>query len=342
MKQQEPPFCVQIEFTEGCNLRCPFCGLNGIRGKENMFKFMTLETAERIASQMAIHKWNARVEFAMHGEPTMNPFATELVATFRRHLPKSYFLMETNGSGLMKDPIGKIRDFFQAGLTTLAIDEYQGIKWAQHVREGLGEEAMNPSITSKINFFTIDDAEEALDSIPVHYYEYPAAGPDGNPHKRSVHKRLIFIAPINASTTGTHSTISNHAGAGGPLNDVARGKPCAKPFRELGFRHDGSVAVCCNDWRGEFPIGAIHKLSLNEIWQHPRMNAARSFLYHGMRVLKPCLGCDHISYRTGLLPDKSGLETLPEPTDAEAEIWESALLEGPLTTPVKRPWEVKS
>ena len=30
MKQQ-PPFCIQIELTEGCNLACSFCGIAGIR-----------------------------------------------------------------------------------------------------------------------------------------------------------------------------------------------------------------------------------------------------------------------------------------------------------------------
>jgi len=47
MMTQDAPFAVQIEPTEGCNLRCPFCGLNGMRGKDNDFKSMSVETADR-------------------------------------------------------------------------------------------------------------------------------------------------------------------------------------------------------------------------------------------------------------------------------------------------------
>ena len=29
--KQNPPYCVQIELTEGCNLACAFCGIASIR-----------------------------------------------------------------------------------------------------------------------------------------------------------------------------------------------------------------------------------------------------------------------------------------------------------------------
>jgi len=86
--QQGNPYCIQVELSEGCNLRCSFCGLNGIRGKENNYKFMTLETAERVASDMKEYGWNSRVEFAMHGEPTMNPHFVEIIAIFRKHFER--------------------------------------------------------------------------------------------------------------------------------------------------------------------------------------------------------------------------------------------------------------
>jgi len=50
--RQGNPYCVQIELVEGCNLRCDFCGLNSIRGKDNDFKRMSTDTAQRIAKGM--------------------------------------------------------------------------------------------------------------------------------------------------------------------------------------------------------------------------------------------------------------------------------------------------
>lgn len=131
--RQGNPYCVQIELTEGCNLRCPFCGLNGIRGKDNDYKYMTLETAMAIASDMSEFMWNSRIEFAMHGEPTMNPYLFEIIKTFRKMLPNSYLLMESNGGGLLRDPVRLIEKLFRSGLTTLALDEYQQVKLVEKI-----------------------------------------------------------------------------------------------------------------------------------------------------------------------------------------------------------------
>ncbi len=134
--------------------------------------------------------------------------------------------------------------------------------------------------------------------------------------------------------------MNNHGGAGAPKNQNAQGKRCAKPFREISFRWDGNVAVCCNDWRGEMPIGSIHHLSLDNIWHHPRFYSARRKLYAGERDFGACNGCDALSYRPGLLPDHLGQQYLEAPDDLDAEIIANALMEGPLTTPVKRAWEL--
>src|SRR6266576_7009643 len=81
-RRQEPPHSISIELTEGCNLRCSFCGLNGIREpKKNDFKFMEISTIERIVSQVAEARWTCRVGFAMRGEPTMHPNFIGMIGT---------------------------------------------------------------------------------------------------------------------------------------------------------------------------------------------------------------------------------------------------------------------
>jgi hypothetical protein len=77
MYRQDPPFAVQIELVEGCTLSCDFCGVNGIREKPGNFKFMSdlmvMQVATRLQYAMRDHGWNPRIEFAMHGEPSMHP-----------------------------------------------------------------------------------------------------------------------------------------------------------------------------------------------------------------------------------------------------------------------------
>src|SRR3990167_11135185 len=126
--KQEPPFAVQIELSEGCNLYCDFCGLQGIRTiKEKNFKFMTMATAANIADQLAKYKWTARLEFAMHGEPTMNPNYIDIIKRFRKVLPRSQIMMTSNGGGLLRPPgvVDSLIELFEAGLNIFAFDAYE-------------------------------------------------------------------------------------------------------------------------------------------------------------------------------------------------------------------------
>lgn len=101
MRIQEPPNTVQIEPTEGCNRGCSFCGLRGMRkrGTEPHY-FMTRETAERIADEIARVGWNSKLLFTMHGEPTLNKNLLRIVSLFRKKLPKNHFSLFTNGKGI--------------------------------------------------------------------------------------------------------------------------------------------------------------------------------------------------------------------------------------------------
>lgn len=328
MREQQAPFCIQVELTEGCNLMCAFCGLNGIRQKPgDNLKFMTVKVAEQLASDIAAAGWNSRIEFAMHGEPTMNPNAADIVESFRVHLPKSYMMMTSNGGGLLANPKERIANLFAAGLDTLAIDEYEAVKIGAKLREKLGLPKKR-SIKTK-------------DVLGALFHNYPE-DPHGNPHRRfRSWKRLVFIRDISVATDGVHATLNNHAGAAAPPNDKAAGKRCAKPFREMSVRWDGNIAVCCNDWRGEYKCGNMMRTPLTAIWQGKEFDAARRKLYLGQRDFGPCAGCDALSYRPALLPDHMGKEKMPKPDRTTKVVIEAALSGKPYTKAVKRPWEKK-
>lgn len=320
-RKQEPPFCIQVELTEGCNLGCTFCGINGIRNKAGgPFKFMTTETAALLARQIGELGWNSRLEFAMHGEPTMNPEWISILNIFRTHLRKHSMMMTSNGGGLLKTP-GPSHWLKQAFkyLDTFALDNYESYKIGAKVLENV---LIPPGV------------------VMMHY---PSGGPKASPHRRrNVHKELrlfTVIQDISRATAGTHATLNNHAGSAGPLNDKAATSRCAKPFREISVRWDGSIALCCNDWRGVYKLGNIHEINMGEIWQGQEINAARCYLGRGERAFTPCKGCDAISYRPGLLPDPKGTAELA-PINADHTSWILHALYGDSYSPaVKRPWE---
>lgn len=315
--RQDPPNSIQLEPTEGCNLRCSYCGIQGIREKgpigelSGPYKFMTLATARLFGARLWEARgndgWNPRLEFAMHGEPTMHPQLRQLVASVHMSNPDSPMMLTTNGIPLLKGFDFKVRELFRAGLDTIAIDDYR----PHRVRE----------------------AFEKFDSTKVEKWRYPEQD-EGNPHVRHKGtKRLILVKDIASADEGNHAHISNHAGCGSPKSDEMAGKRCALPFRELSIRWDGNVALCCNDWRGVFKVGSIQDQSLTDIWHDPAMYAARKKLYRGERDFGPCDGCTHLSFRVGLLPDKKGKRDLP-PADADDVALVEQACAGSTITPV--------
>lgn len=312
---QHPPYAIQIELTEGCNLRCGFCGLNGIRAKDNNLKFLTTNQARIIASKIKRAGWNPRIEFAMHGEPSLNPQMVQILVEFRHELPSQHMMMTSNGGGFMKDP-NRLIDAVLENVNVLALDDYE-----------------NVNIVPKI-------LEAYKGKHEPHFYPVEK---EFNPHlrrPRDVH-HLVIVQDIKEATTGTHSTLNNHSGCGAPKNPSADGKRCAKPFREMSIRWDGNVAVCCNDWRGYYKCGNVIHEDIVDIWRGEAFQAARKKLYHGMRDFGPCAGCDALSYRPGLLPDPTGQASLPEPGKADLAAIEQALAGDPYTVPVSRPWELQ-
>ena len=332
MKKQPPPYCIQLELTEGCNLACSFCGIaairengangpNDIRGKNSQpYRFLNwgsaLVIAMKIVKAKRDHKWNPRIEMAMHGEPTMNPEYRAIVQMLRDQLPTTHLQMTTNGGGLLRGNLTQnINSLMEAGLNVLLLDNYEGIKICDKVRESY--------------------------EGPYPLFEYPL-DKKANPHRRrkaSDHD-IVITQDIAVASRGNHATLNNHAGAAFPKNQRAEGKRCAKVFREISVRWDGNIAICCNDWPGHYRCGNIlGASSIEELWQDDPFLAARKKLYHGQRDFGPCDGCDALSYRPGLLPDAKGKEDYEQPTERDLQTIEHALERGPYTTAVRRPWD---
>lgn len=314
MYKQHAPYAVQIELSQGCNLGCDFCGIHAI-GYQKMNRgtdTMKVEVAQSIADQMRAARWSPRIEFAMHGEPTLHPVIDVMIGVFRKALPRAFIMVTSNGGGLLaggaQGTNAKINAMFDAGLNTLALDNYE-----------------NVNIVPKV-------VERYTGDVPIKHYP---ADRSASPHARHRGKLISVVKDISVADDGTHSTLNNHAGSAAPLNDKAKGKRCAKPFREMSIRWDGNVAICCNDWPGIYRCGNVVKDGLLNVWHGEAFVAARQMLLLGRREMAPCKGCDATSYRVGLLPDPKGVESMPKPNAKTQEAIKRALAKGPYTKPVR-------
>lgn len=340
---QEPPFSISLELSEGCNLACPFCGIAGIQERPGAgFKFMSEEVIESAMSQVAALDWSARIGFAMRGDPTMHPDYARMVQITTEHRPRSSKLLLTNGGGLLRKPgpAANIEALFGAGLTALGLDHYQNVGFVPKIKRALAQSLGVTELESGMRYTLLGGTEFA-------FFMYPE-DPEGNPHKRhrpGTHTLIEIRDPSWTEKTdkkGNHNRLSNHAGAGAPPNDRMIDKRCALPFRQMAIRWNGDVAACCNDWRGEYKCGNVLREGVEAIWQSNAMGALREMLMQGRAGVTPCEGCDHRSYRNGLLPDLLGKGKVHKPDAQTREHVAEALAGGSYTEPVLRPWEKQS
>lgn len=311
---QDPPNTVKVEFSEGCNLACTFCGINSIREKPGkLFNFLTPAVAKRVASEVARIGWTPRFEFAMHGEPSMNPDFIQLLSIFRKHNPKAQLMMTSNGAGYLRD-IGNVDAAFEAGLNILALDDYVNVKIVPKILERYKGKVRVVNYPRSLKFSP--------------YKRYPRGT-----------RMIVVFQDISLPQDGVHNRLDNMGGCAAPKTTDQMGARCVRPFRELAVRWDGMVATCCDDWRGQYVIGDVMRTPMDVLWQSDAFMALRRKLYYGERDFGACDGCSDYSYRVGLLPDKRGKKSMRRVDAKDREVIYRALSGGPLANVVLRPWE---
>lgn len=330
--RQDAPFAVQIELVEGCSLSCEFCGINGIREKPGNYKAMPLPVVQHLANALEVamqdHGWNPRLEFAMHGEPTMHPELEQAIGIIRQAVgPKVSMVLFSNGTGFLKDA-RRLDRVLDAGINTIGLDAYEHVDFV-------------PRIIKAYTLHHLGPGSEEQPYTGANIYNYPAEK-EHNLHsgRRVGHRDIVVIQDISKADEGNHSTLNTHCGGGMAPQAILQAR-CAKPFRELAIRWDGNVAICCNDFRGVYKVGNIMEHTLDEIWQHPRFMAARRRLMNKDRSFGPCRFCNAKSMRVGLLPDKMGKQNMGPYTQADDDLIVESVSGMPYTTPVLRQWEQK-
>ncbi len=287
MTRYQDPWSVQIELTCGCTRLCKFCGLRAIRTRPyEDLRFMDTELAENIAKQLGAWFDHKRIEFALRGEPTLNPHLIEIISIFRTYFPKSQLLLSTNGDQIRKD-LSMINKLFDAGLNILLIDGYNNdYYWWK----------------------------KALTNVSYPVFDFFEDRPKVYSYKGYKHQEIILMDDISKSSGKSPiRRLNNQAGNAYcpelniyPLRYPLK-KRCSNPFREIVVFNNGHVPICCMDYREQFIIGKTPEQSLQEIWNSELYNAVRVLLFYKHRIFEPCSRCDYRGYKVGLLKQPNNL-----------------------------------
>ena len=325
LTKQYPPEVLILEPVEGCVWRCPSCAIAGIRhrgddgGSASDQRHMSIETARMTIKQMICLDWtDTRIELSGHGEPTLHPGLVQMVTEIRkiaRWLPIS---VVTSGEGLLRKPgpLAHIMDLFGAGVNYLAITRHK------------------PEVIKKI-----DDIVGLVARQGVQLQVFPEAWVDRPDQRVRPPSKVLAYRDPPVTEGHLHVRRRNMAGAAFPLAADKRESPCARPFREILIRHDGSVALCQDDWRGQYKCGSVVSDGLAAVWDGEPMNAARRHLMTSRHDIAMCRSCNSESVRPRHLPDPQHSMTILPPDDSTLSAVERAQSGQPYTRPVHRPWE---
>lgn len=292
MRFEPLPNNIQIELVEGCNRMCDYCGIHSIWGEKEhrVVKPMDLDLLSLIARSLS-NWWQGkgkRVELAMHGEPTMHPQVFQAISILRNWLPNCQLQLTTNGIVLRKQGLGYLRMLFGSGLDILIIDTYTH-----------REELMELARKSRATVYD--------------YYKDPSYNPyHFHPRRQQVICLMQDLGKVNKQRAAR--SIINHAGNSNVQNLRKLGikpltkpleKKCSRPFREISIHYDGTISLCCLDWRHEFVVAKFpDDGDLSSIWHDNKVLAIiRNLLYNKNRQVVPCRHCDYNGgFRLGLLP----------------------------------------
>jgi uncharacterized radical SAM superfamily protein len=311
------PNVVQIEFVQGCNRRCHFCGTRGISEK---LRYITEPILEKQCRLIEASGYNPRILLSGHGENTLHPNFYEFVALMRKLMPNAWIQIMTNGQSFRRNMRNLGRMYIE-GINDVTLDEYSDSRF--NMEDFLPELAE----LHKKRGIRVETAIMAP-GVPLYL------------PKNTKHRRFMIVPPIDNDEITMSRVLTNHCGAGMRPTEYRKNITCTKIFRELSFRWDGSVAICCQDFRGQYRVANVMDKGIDtfdDLWRHDRLESARRILYHDKRTFFPCNICDTPALRPGLLPDARGKESMERPEQYDYELVNKRWR--PMSEMVPRSWE---
>ena len=271
-----PPRKIILELVEGCDLRCPPCGISGIHPPGHPFrKFIQLETIMNMVGDLRRLDWDqTEIHLSGRGEPSLHPDLKFIVKTLsseetnRRSGRLRIVRLFTNANGLNRAPalVEHVADLFTNGLHQLIILQVPG---------GAHKLSQRELITLKY-YIGADYDIKGKTVVP------------GTALHESANIIYSILPPL--------SVRRNFAGVSSPKVDTHRYTHCHRPSIELFIRWDGMVSLCQDDWEGKYICGDLKTNSIRDVWEGAALRAARAVLQRDRTDIDMCSGCNSNEY----------------------------------------------
>jgi sulfatase maturation enzyme AslB (radical SAM superfamily) len=283
------PLVLQIEPTNKCNLRCWFCPVNNDttidRGQ------IKIKTYTKIIEDLKdFDKKIKCLHLYGNGEPLLNRALPDLI-----HIAKQSGCIDsvdttTNGILLTNDYVDEL---IEAGLDKISISV-----------NGLSDHQYYKNCHANVDFEQFFNRLEYLYSHRKNCKVYIKSINE----LYTVEMRKEFVdlfSPISdciylENLTNPWSDFPINASGKGAFSDTIVNKlVCPSIFYTMVINWDGTISLCCTDWKNQLIIGDANVQSLNNIWRSAALYSYQVIHLAGKRSeLSVCNGCNQINQCT--------------------------------------------
>ena len=302
------PISCHIDVSSLCNYKCSFCfqadvlGMKAVGLKRG---FMEVDMFKTIVNQMKEFPEKVKkLKIGNHGEPTMHPQLSEMIAYARQSNTADVIEMFTNGSKLTPE---LNKNLVESGLQRVNIS-----------LEGLSDERYLQVAGVKQDFSKIVDGvkdlfkqKEAAKSDLIIYVKVADQTHELKGEKKEMfylsdlekkyfydtfgpHCDEIFIEKIVPQWPETQQEQQNDVEKTGMYGQQIENwkEVCPFVFMYLHFNCDGTVSPCTLDWPRKVVIGNVKNQTVKEIWEGQQLRELQvAMLMKKRKCINFCGSC---------------------------------------------------
>lgn len=257
------PLHVDVELTNVCDLRCPFCETLSMQRPKGLMSEETFQTLVRECDEIGVDS----IKLNLWGESLLHKQLLEFIQ-FAKKYSKLILQFNTNANRM---PLKLSRGMVEAGLDRLTVS-MDGITKETYEKMRVGgkfEKVMEniealiaakkelggdkPHLTLQI-IRTNENLEE-IEQFVKHW-----------------EPKVDRVSVTNICTTNTPEVLEYSL-----REDQKIGrKPCDQIWQRLSVLYDGRVTVCCNDYDGFLVIGQLGQDKLVDLWHGEKLTTLRN------------------------------------------------------------------
>ena len=272
------PLHIDLEVTNRCNLKCPFC----IREHDPSMEVgnMKYEMAVKILDECAMKV--PGIKFNWRGEPTMYKKLPFLV----QRAKLNGFMdigINTNGTILTPNMFGSL-EVMGIDRIIYSIDSHISKSYLEQ-RVGANYETTMRNLRGAINLKKMKRWDRPY--IRVQKVDIPELRHENEDYVRFFKDLGVDSVAINTYKNKDETKLGRW-----------KSLSCAMPFQRLMIAWDGNAYPCC---QGQLfaPLGNVNEMSIKELWSGPTMKRLRKMHSTGQQDKIPqCANCE-----TTIVPD---------------------------------------